>query len=207
MADGRVVEISVLSMPEVTGYVPEYNMTESLNDLKAEFSLGREGSELPPFDEHVGGGSADILHGAEYLYLFPQVFSLPLGLSIGEAKLASASGQQGVIWGVHPSWNRVGSAANAVFFVKEELKSFLSHSPVASYPFLSNSPIEFFHTKTVKDEAEEATLTSFTQNREMACWFTALTASVMTVVNHANIGHLNQFIMLCIQPILRRISL
>ena len=117
LADGRLITISALAMDEATGYIPKYNTKEAFADLEAEFQ-GEEG-KLPAVDDEVGGRPADLLIGAEYQHLFPQmstVFSSSKGLSVGVAKLASASGNQGVLSGTHPSFN---SAARAMLFMKE----------------------------------------------------------------------------------------
>ena len=97
MDDGRLISMSALVMDEITGFIPKQHMKEAFGDLEAEFK-----GELPPTDPAIGGRHADILIGAEYQNLFPQVstvFSSASGLSIGVAKLASASGRQGcVVW-------------------------------------------------------------------------------------------------------------
>ena len=157
LADGRIVTISALVMKEVTGKVASYNMTSALSDLEAENSRRGNGSKLPQVDEVVGGRSIDLLLGAEYSYLFPQaspVISLPSGLSIGRAKLLSASGKQGVIWGVHGSWDHLGPSANSAFLVREELKSTLPHL-ADGQPLFSHSPVEFFESLCAKNENEE----------------------------------------------------
>ena len=100
LADSRIVQISALSMQEVTSYVAPYNMTSAL----ARTALN-------------------------CLKLMRSFFLLPTGLSIAFPKLHSASGKQGVIWGVHKSWDHMGPSANAAFLVREELKSSLSHFP------------------------------------------------------------------------------
>ena len=134
MADGRLITISALAMDEVTGYIPKYNTKQAFADLEAEIQ-GEEG-KLPPVADEVGGRPADLLIGAEYQHLFPQLsttFSSSTGLIVGKAKLASASGNQGVLSGKHPSFN---SAARAMLFMKEGPKFYADSefSPSARSP-------------------------------------------------------------------------
>ena len=94
----------------------------------------------------MGGRSADILLGAECSFLFPQadtVFALDSGLAVGCAKLHSLSGKQGVLWGVHKSWDDMAPAANAAHLVREELCVPLSPLLADSQPILYNWPHEF----------------------------------------------------------------
>ena len=159
LVDGRVVTISAISMPEVTAPVAKYSTGGALSDLKKEFNRRELDGELPEVDEVVGGRSADLLLGAEYSYLFPQaspVFSLESGLGIGKAKLHSLSGKQGILWGIHRSWDNIGGAANAAFLVREELRAPLPPLQDESQPFLYNSPSEFMAAVLAEDEFKES---------------------------------------------------
>ena len=70
-------------------------------------------------------------------------------------KITSTSGKQGVIWGVHSSWNHLSPSANAAFLVGEELKSTLSPFPAYGQLFFSHSPMEFYESLCAKDEIED----------------------------------------------------
>ena len=77
------------------------------------------------------------------------------GLGIGYAKLHSLSGQQGVVWGVHKSWDNLGPAANAAFLVREELQVPLPPLAADGQPFLFNSTSAFIAALRAEDEFKE----------------------------------------------------
>merc|ERR1711911_224465 len=120
MDGGRLISMSALVMDEITSYIPRQHMKEAFGDLEAEFK--GENGILPRTDSALGGRQADILIGAEYQHLFPQVSTIfsASGLSMGRAKLASASGRQGVLSGPHRSFNP--AATRAMLFLKESSK-------------------------------------------------------------------------------------
>merc|ERR1711946_19460 len=128
-------------------------MKEAFGDLEAEFK-GENGT-LPRTDFVLGGRHADILIGAEYQHLFPQVstiFSSASGLSIGRAKLASASGRQGVLSGPHRSFNP--SAARAMLFLKESSKG--SAEPSLLFSARPRLLSEFFPFKKEKTASSDS---------------------------------------------------
>ena len=126
LTDGRDVTISAIAMTEITAPIAEYPTGRALSDLKKDFKRTNPGLELPEVDKVVGGRTADILLGAEYSCLFPQadtVHALSSGLAVGRAKLHSFSGKQGVLWGVHKSWDNVAPTTNAAHLFREELRA------------------------------------------------------------------------------------
>merc|ERR1711911_365341 len=153
MDDGRLISMSALVMDEITGYIPKQHMKEAFGDLEAEFK-GKNG-RLPRTDFALGGRHADILIGAEYQHLFPQVstvFSSASGLSIGRAKLASASGRQGVLSGPHRSFNP--SATRAMLFLKESSKG--SAEPSLLFSARPRLLSEFFPFKKEKTASSDS---------------------------------------------------
>merc|ERR1711860_34112 len=153
MDDGRLISMSALMMDGITGYIPKQHMKEAFGDLEAEFK-GKNG-QLPRTDFALGGRHADILIGAEYQHLFPQVstvFSSASELSIGRAKLASASGRQGVLSGPHRSFNP--SATRAMLFLKESSKG--SAEPSLLFSARPRLLSEFFPFKKEKTASSDS---------------------------------------------------
>merc|ERR1712049_20329 len=156
MDDGRLISMSALVMDEITGYIPKQHMKEAFGDLEAEFK-GKNG-KLPRTDFALGGRHADILIGAEYQHLFPQVstiFSSASGLSIGRAKLASASGRQGVLSGPHRSFKP--SATRAMLLLRENSKGSAEPSLLFSArPRLLSEIFPFKKEKTASSDSVAA---------------------------------------------------
>ena len=160
LTDGRIVAISAIAMAEITAPIAKYHTGEALSDLEKEFKRTNPGAELPEVDEVVGGRSADLLLGAEYSFLFPQadtVHALSSGLAVGRAKLHSRSGKQGVLWGVHKSFDDVAPAVNAAHLVREELRAPLPPLLADNQSFIYHSREEFcaaLHADTELERVE-----------------------------------------------------
>ena len=96
LADGTFQGVRGLTMKNVVGQMPRFNLTKTLDDVKAQYKSNKKLQEL--VIPSVLGGEIDMILGSKYLRIYPEPIQvLPSGLTVSLSRLRSPDGMKAAV--------------------------------------------------------------------------------------------------------------
>ena len=91
LADGSYQAVRGLTMKNVVGQMPRYNLTKVLNNIKNQYKGNKRLQELVV--PSILGGDIDMILGSKYLKIYPETIQVtPSGLTVSLSRLRSPDG-------------------------------------------------------------------------------------------------------------------